>query len=136
MSLWTLRVDRITYDDVEEFCKNRISEGTNLDYKSDVPRDLPKIVSSFANTSGGLIVIGVTTDNSNRPERIAGVANQRGFTEQVAQICRDGIHPPILPAMTQLLPLRDDANKAVAVLRIAQSPHCLLRFLVSLESML
>ena len=78
-------------------------------------------MSSFANTSGGLLILGVKTDGHNRPESIVGLPNRRGFTEQVAEICRDNIHPPILPAMTQLLPFDEDPTKAVGVLRIAKS---------------
>jgi hypothetical protein len=123
MSLWSLPIRDITFSDVEEFCLLRISEGPNLDYKQEVPNDLAKVVSSFANTTGGIIIFGVATDGDSRPNwPPAGIADPRGFTEQVTQICRDGIYLPILPDIGNLLESPADPALHVVVVRVHQSP--------------
>ena len=50
----------ITFSDIEDFCRE-FSEGVRVEYKReiDIKRHIPKIVSSFANTYGGIFVIGV-----------------------------------------------------------------------------
>ncbi|MBZ9572486.1 ATP-binding protein [Patescibacteria group bacterium] len=62
--LFTKEITKITYQDVVEFCNQRIAESINLDYKKDFPRDLEKSISAFANTTGGLIIIGVEEEDS------------------------------------------------------------------------
>jgi hypothetical protein len=128
MSLWSKTLANISYADVADFCANGMPEGANLDYKADIPTKLEKVAASLANTSGGLVVFGVTTNDANRPKDIVGIPNVRGFSEQVTQICRDRITPPITPEVSALLPLPTDAGRAVAVMRIHQSseaPHAI-----------
>ncbi|MBO0912590.1 MAG: ATP-binding protein, partial [Acidobacteria bacterium] len=51
-------------NDIRAFC-TRFNEGFRVEYKStlddNVRRSLPKVISSFANSHGGVLVIGVTT---------------------------------------------------------------------------
>jgi hypothetical protein len=128
MSLWIKPLTTIAYGDIESFCNLGLPEGVNIDYKADVPSNLPKVVSSFANTTGGLLLIGVETDNQNVPNQICGFIPTRGFSEQIIQICRDNIYPSILPEISPLIELPSDRTKSVAVLRVHQSheiPHAI-----------
>ena len=56
----------ITVAHVRDFCA-RFSEGLRVEYKRDfdanVREKLPKVVSSFANSHGGVLVVGVNTVN-------------------------------------------------------------------------
>ena len=64
MSLWYKQINAITFGDVDQFCVSKIPEGLRLDYKREIPNDLAKIVAAFANTLGGLIVLGVDADKT------------------------------------------------------------------------
>jgi len=56
----------ITVQHIRDFC-TRFEEGLRVEYKStfdqNVKDKLPKIISSFANSHGGVLVIGVNTLN-------------------------------------------------------------------------
>lgn len=128
MSLWTKSLADVAFDDVQVFCEQEIAEGTQLDYKVDIPSDLAKVVASFANTTGGLIIIGVADSDSKPVLPIAGMPGARGISERITEICRDNIYPPILPEISEFLPLPDSTKRGVVVLRVHQSmeaPHAI-----------
>ena len=62
MSLWYKQLDTIAYADIDAFCTRNIPEGLRLDYKREMPTDLAKLVAAFANTLGGLIILGVEAE--------------------------------------------------------------------------
>lgn len=60
----------LTYEDVVLFCKKRIPEGKQLDYKYLLPKNyekFAKVIASFANALGGLIIVGVQDDKNDQP---------------------------------------------------------------------
>ncbi len=61
--LFTKDITQITYEDVFIFCNQRLPESVHLDYKRDFPRNLEKTIAAFANTMGGLVIIGVEDDD-------------------------------------------------------------------------
>ena len=65
--MFTKPIDEITFEDVESFCKEW-SESVRVEYKRElnVKKHIPKVVSSFANTYGGIFLIGVEADNDNQ----------------------------------------------------------------------
>lgn len=129
MSLWTKPVTALTFDDVEQFCLQKIAEGVSLDYKREVTDDLAKLVSSFANTVGGWIIFGVDGDSQNLPKwPTKGIPTTRGFADRIIQICGEGITPPIMPAVSAILESPNQPGVQLAVVRIDQSheaPHSL-----------
>jgi hypothetical protein len=128
MSLWRKPLDSINFQDIDEFCAAQHPEGLQLDYKRDIPADLAKTVAAFANTRGGLIVLGVaanTTDNKPLLP-IEGMPAAKGISERILQICRDGIYPPVLPEISEIIRLPNDASTVFVVVRIDESreaPH-------------
>ena len=58
--LFTKPQNEITFADVENFCQE-FGEGVRVEYKREI-KHVPKIVSSFANTHGGVFIIGAETD--------------------------------------------------------------------------
>ena len=55
--MFTKPIDEITFEDVESFCE-KWTEAERVEYKQEI-KHIPKIVSSFANTLGGIFIIGV-----------------------------------------------------------------------------
>ena len=123
--LFTKPIDKIQWDHVVEFCEQGISEGAHLDYKKDFPKELERTISAFANTLGGLILIGIEEDDENKPRLpIKGIDFKRGLSERVMNIILSNITPPVFPEIQVCL--NSDKTRAVVVVRIAQShltPH-------------
>jgi len=131
MSLYTKDIGQIQYDEVDSFVALKLREDLRIDYKADFPRDLAKIVVAFANTAGGLILIGVSANNTtNEPERIVGVPLAAGLEERVTNVTMSNIKPPISPEV-KVCPFKSDPglaadDRAVVVIRVSQSdiaPH-------------
>ena len=85
--LYTKRITDIEWNDVVDFCNQRIQEGATLDYKKDFPNNLQKTIASFANTMGGIILIGVDEDNENKPILpVDGIIFERGISEKIMNL--------------------------------------------------
>jgi hypothetical protein len=131
MSLFTKNIGEIQFDDISNFVDIRLREDLRLDYKEDFPRDLAKTVIAFANTAGGIILIGVKANkNTNQPENIVGIPLSAGLEERVTNITMSNVEPPISPEV-KVCPYKSNAglihdDRAVVVIRVSQSdaaPH-------------
>ena len=126
--MFTKPIDEITFEDVKSFCKEW-AEGVRVEYKSEITvnRHIPKIVSSFANTYGGIFLIGVEADQKkNRVNSIPGVPQQNGIEEQIQQSALTGIYPGIIPEI-KLIDVPNSSN-VVVVVRVdesVQAPHAI-----------
>jgi predicted HTH transcriptional regulator len=132
MSLWNKLPESIGFNDIDAFCLQKHKEGPLLDYKAEIPNELERLVSAFANTNGGLIVLGVAADpNTNEPiwpppANSRGLPEARGIEERIVSICRDNIIPPILPQISPIIPNPHLPGHVLAVVRVDQSlqaPH-------------
>lgn len=125
MSLWTKPLDEIKYIDVEAFClaTPRPREGLRLDYKQAIPDDLARLISAFANTSGGMIIVSVKSDAKNEPEwPPIGLALKTGLLEQFTQISQQAIYPAVMIETSSFLEDSNDPGKGVIVVRVHESP--------------
>ena len=115
----------ITFLDIEEFCKG-YDEGVRVEYKREI-QHIPKIVSSFANTMGGIFIIGVETDSTNQVIfPIQGIPKKRGIEEQIQQSALTGIYPAIIPEV--IICDIPDTNNVVVIIRVEESiqaPHAI-----------
>ena len=127
--LYSKNINQIGWNDIEDFCNQKIQEGATLDYKKDFPNNLHKTIAAFANTMGGLILIGIDEDDENKPKLpIDGIAFERGISERIMNIILSNIIPPIVPEIQVCV--NSDNSKAVALIRIPQSnktPHAISR---------
>jgi len=129
MSLHTLPISAIKYEDVLSFCEAQHPESEILDYKQDWPEHLDRSIAALANTQGGLILLGVAEeDKTGRPQSpFLGIDLGRGADEikrRIMSTAYDAIYPPLFPEIA-VVPLPDSA-KAIAVIRVQQShqtPH-------------
>ena len=62
--MFTKLANEIDFNDIKLFC-SKWGEGMRVEYKSEIAH-IPKIISSFANTQGGIFIIGVETDQNNK----------------------------------------------------------------------
>ena len=125
--MFTKPIDEITYPDVELFCQ-QWSEGVRVEYKQKIVH-VPKIVSSFANTYGGIYLIGVEADNTtNMPILpIKGIPKRHNIEEGIQQSAEMSIIPPVRPEVKVVnLP---GGNNVVVVVRVAEgsllAPHAI-----------
>ena len=122
----TKSIDEITFEDVEIFCKE-YPEGEQVEYKREI-KSIPKIVSSFANTSGGIFIIGVEADKTDNRVifPIQGIPKKDGIIEQIQQSAIMGISLPIMPEV--FLVDVPDSDNMVVIIRVNksfQAPHAI-----------
>lgn len=124
--LFSSPLHSLGFRQIEEFCRNW-PEGVRVEYKRELAaQHIPKVVSSFANTSGGVWIIGVVTDVNNHPVfPIRGFSRTAGIEERITQSCSHNLYPPLLPEIT-IIDVPGDAGNVVAVVQIPESveaPH-------------
>ena len=116
--------------EIRDFAR-KFHEGIRVEYKRSfdvsVRRSLAKMVSAFANSIGGVAIIGVQTENGIPQEPIEGFdVTDEELALVVEQICLQGINPPVLPKIT---PLQSDVHgKCFLIIEIDESveaPHAI-----------
>ena len=118
--------DQLTAEDIRNFC-HRFDEGIRVEYKSefnqDVRDDLPKAVSSFANSYGGLLLVGVRTQQGRVIEPIEGFEkpSREELPLTVENICHQNIYPMLTPRVTEVA--SDVAGKVFLVVEVEPSPE-------------
>jgi hypothetical protein len=124
--MFGLPIDEITFEDVDAFCRSGVREGVLLDFKKDFPARLEKTVAAFANTFGGMILIGVDETKLGEPVvPICGIPLSAGLRERVIQIGLDGIFPPVIPEV-KVVDFKSPndlsaSDRAVLVIRVRES---------------
>ncbi|MCU0323669.1 MAG: ATP-binding protein [Spirosomaceae bacterium] len=129
-------LQQITYHDLEDFIHNqKIGEGHNLDFKGE-PKNIDefankllKVFSSFANSGGGHIIIGVEEiDKLNKGFEIKGInpiVNSKNVIEWINQMINGNIEPKIFFYDPHTISI-PDSDRIVVVYRIPEShkkPH-------------
>jgi hypothetical protein len=100
-------------------------EGKTLEFKRDLssPEGVLKAIVAFANTSGGVIVLGV----EDGTRKVKGVADVLAEEERLASLIADSISPKLVPSM-EVLPWRKTQVLAVEIYPSPNRPHYLNRF--------
>ncbi len=104
---------------------DRPREGYLLDYKEDVSDRFLRSVAAFANTFGGLLIVGVT-EKDGRPDTLAGVSVQGEWKTKIASMIAANLFPcPQFEIAECALPT--DAGRKLSVVRVRETPEiCLL----------
>lgn len=99
-------------------------EGKTLEFKRDLssPEGALKAIVAFANTSGGILVLGV----EDGTKKIKGVPNILAEEERLANLIADSISPRLVPSI-EVMPWRKTQVLAVEVYPSASRPHYLNR---------
>ena len=95
-------------------------EGKTLEFKRDLssPDGIVKTAIAFANTAGGILLIGV----EDGTRRVCGIADALNSEEKLANVISDNIQPPIVPGI-EILPWRKLQVLAVHVHPSSTRPH-------------
>ena len=99
-------------------------QGKTLEFKRDLssPEGVLKAIVAFANTSGGIIVLGV----EDRTRKVKGVGDILAEEERLANLIADSISPKLVPSM-EVLPWRKTQALAVEIYPSPNRPHYLNR---------
>ena len=99
-------------------------EGKTLEYKRDLssPESVLKCLVAFANTGGGIVVIGVEDGSKN----VRGVPDVLAAEEKLANLVSDSIRPRLVPDI-EVVPWRNLNVLAVQVYPSNTRPHYLER---------
>jgi hypothetical protein len=128
-------IEGLTSEHIKALVDNRVSESFDLDFKATAygssdrdRRDLCGDVAAMANSSGGVILLGVEEDEHAIATATPGVALGDHERNRMLQILASGVAP--LPAL-DILPVTsadDDARGwwVLAVPRSTRSPHAVL----------
>jgi hypothetical protein len=129
-------IKKIDESDLKLLIANEIPEDMTQEYKLEFPLTTPdnKIkflasVSSFANTSGGDLIIGIKVDKESKlPKELVGVLISNNSTDETIRgmddLIRQGIQPRILEY--QIHPIKLENSNFVFLIRIKKSwinPH-------------
>ncbi len=95
-------------------------EGKTLEFKRDLssPEGVLKAIVAFANTSGGIILIGV----EDGAKKITGVRDVLSEEERLASLIADSISPKLVPSL-EVMPWRKTQVLAVEVFPSENRPH-------------
>ena len=133
-SLFALENSKVTFKEIKSFCDQQFSEGLRIEYKREFPQnvDLAKTICAFANSAGGILLIGVEADKvTNIPFNISGIPVAKGLEERVISICLSNISPRIVPEV-RFCPFKmnDGCERGVLFVRVSSSynpPHIVLQ---------
>jgi hypothetical protein len=131
MPLDHLPLDRITEADLQALIEAGVAEGRDIDFKSETwghsneeKKEFLKDISSFANTVGGHIVVGMR-EKSGIARELAGIDIDPDKERlRLEQLARDGLQPRIMGLRIAALKLANGQH--VLVIRIPRSwnpPH-------------
>jgi Putative DNA-binding domain len=96
-----------TAEHIRAFCA-RFNEGIRVEYKANfdenVRRNLPKVLSSFANSLGGVLILGITADNGVPRVPIEGFEppERDEIPLTIENICLQNINPAVFPRVTEI----------------------------------
>ena len=121
--MYHIPTGKIAFQHVAEFCQEDQDESLILDYKSDWPADLNKVLCGMANVQGGMVLVGVGARPGTRkpawpPVGVTGTDDE--LNQKAVQIAYDAIYPPVLPQI-DVVRLDDDPARAVVVIRVEAS---------------
>ena len=107
--------------DLVEILKRQ--EGKTLEFKRDLssPVKILRTIVAFANSSGGILLVGVEDGTRN----VLGVDAPLDAQEKLANIISTGIAAPLMPAI-EILPWRDTNLVVVEVFPSYSRPHYLV----------
>ncbi|KKM80584.1 hypothetical protein LCGC14_1338390 [marine sediment metagenome] len=128
MSLFpNIKFEEINYSHIEYLVDNKIPESPILDYKQDMLESvkLAKLITAFANSTGGFIIIGVSEERINgkktgKPDKVLGVP-QEDYVTRITDIAMSHSQPRIVPRIRDNIKLPGDVNRVIVIIEVQES---------------
>jgi Schlafen, AlbA_2 len=127
VSIYAKPTSQLTAADLQELLQENAVENARLEFKLLVPDkdDTLKKLTSFANTSGGLVVIGAKASGKDgRIQDLPGVEPENGYKQKIVQWCFDAVNPPMTAEVSE--PITVPSGKVCYVISVPESdvtPH-------------
>lgn len=124
-----LPIDQITFGDVVAFCALQIKENKRIEYKErfsgkDAGKQIAKTIAAFANTDGGMLILGVDQLEDRLPNLCPkGSDLGNDPVSQINSACAANLHPPIAPEVSDYLHNPNDGMRGALVVRVGASEH-------------
>lgn len=131
MSVYATPISQLKTSDLAELLQEKAVENTRLEFKRDVPEEdeTLKKLSSFANTFGGLVVVGAAAQSKDgRIEDLPGVDEVSGYKQKIVDWCFKKCSPPITVDVSAAIPTPNGNGKVCYVVSVEESevaPHFL-----------
>jgi len=131
MSIFAKPVADISAADLLELLTENSVENLRLEFKREITAkdETLKKLTSFANTMGGLVVIGADASSGDgRIVGLPGVDPKSGYKQTVVQWCFDGASPPLDVEVSDAIVLPSAGGRVCYVLGVRESeltPHFL-----------
>src|ERR1700674_5605430 len=125
MPFYTTPISKLTEADLQELVTDNSVENLRLEFKSEVPKEdqTVKKLSSFANTYGGIIVVGAEEKDGKITE-LSGVPLEPGYKQTLANWCFIKFSPPLTAEFSE--PIRLTNGQYCYVISVPESdvaPH-------------
>lgn len=124
------QTNNLEFKDIEYLVNNRKQqEGYNLDYKKSIgnpdkaKNELAKDISSFANSGGGFLIIGI--DDNLEILGVDKIVNSKSIDEWINQVVSSNIEPNVFYLDPKLVKI-PESEKVIVVIEIPEStkkPH-------------
>jgi Putative DNA-binding domain len=124
MSIFSKPVTAVDFTDLNELLDERAVENLRLEFKREIPTkdETLKKLTSFANTMGGLVVIGADAGSGDgRIVGLPGVDPKSGYKQTVVQWCFDGASPPLEVDVSDAIVLPSASGRVCYVLGVRES---------------
>jgi hypothetical protein len=131
MSLFDTPISRLKTQDLQELLADQAVENVRLEFKREVPNkeEMLKKLSSFANTFGGILVVGAEANSTDgRIVGLPGVEQQQSYKQTIIQWCSSGTMPPVTAEVSDPVPIPDGNGRVCYVINVPESdlgPHFL-----------
>jgi Putative DNA-binding domain len=125
MPFYTTPVSKLTEADLEELVTDNAVENLRLEFKSEVPKEdqTVKKLSSFANTYGGIMVVGAE-EKDGKVTKLSGVPLEPGYKQKLSNWCFIKFNPPLTAEFSE--PIRLANGQYCYVISVPESdvaPH-------------
>jgi hypothetical protein len=106
MPFYTTPISKLTEADLLELVTDNAVENLRLEFKSEIPKEdqTVKKLSSFANTYGGIIVVGAE-EKDGKITKLSGVPLEPGYKQTLANWCFIKFNPPLTAEFSEPIKL-------------------------------
>jgi predicted HTH transcriptional regulator len=116
MPFYTIPVSKLREADLQKLLTGGAVENVRLEFKSEIPKEEQtlKKLSSFANTYGGLVLVGAE-EKDGKISNLCGVDEEPGYKQRIANWSFIKFNPPLVAEVSE--PIQLTNGKVCYVIR-------------------